>query len=609
MSRLSRSVFLSAFVAPALLAQSTLAPPACSGKYSPACNATESDQKAAHKDFERGLKLQHQGRFEEALADFRAASELVPRNVDYATARELARQALVNLHLRRGNDFLVRLQSIEAMAQFREALALDPDNVFAAARLQELARDPAPQRRTLQVDDQPGRYVELEPQPGVRSFHLRTDTRNLLQQVAAQYGIKADVQPELPSLPVRFDLENVDFTAAMEMATTMAHAFWTAIAPNEIVVAPDEPQSRQRFERFALRTIYVPGGASPQDLNDLTNALRTLFEARFLSVATNQNAIILRAPRPVLEEASQFLQQLHSARPEVMLELHVYQVSQTTLRQLGMDLPTQFQMFNLPAAALLLNNPNVQQLINQLITSGAINQANFQGIQALLSQLQNQQLSSIFKNPFATFGGGISRFGVGIPPATLRFALNKSSVSLVDNLTLRARQGDLATFRIGSRYPILNASFAPIFNSAAITQVLGNNSFIAPFPSFSYEDIGLTVKATPAIHEDRAVTLKLETSVRSLSSTSLNGIPVISNREYSGVITVKNEETAVIIGSVSQQDQRSIKGIPGIAGLPGIGYLAGVRTKNVTEDELIITLTPHVVRAPEDSPAFQVLAH
>src|SRR5256885_12931753 len=107
--------------------------------------------------------------------------------------------------------------------------------------------------------------------------------------------------------------------------------------------------------------------------------------------------------------------------------------------------------------------------------------------------------------------------------------------------------------KIGSRLPILNASYAPIFNSSAISQVIGNQSFQAPFPSFSYEDIGIDLKATPKIHlpeefafdpkspdhpttqslgHKASVTLELDLQIRSLTGQSFNGVPVISNRQY-----------------------------------------------------------------------------
>ena len=375
-----------------------------------------------------------------------------------------------------------------------------------------------------------------------------------------------------------------------------------------LLVLNDDPSTRQAFEKFELQTFYVAGASVPQDLTDIVTTLRAAFDARYMSVNARENAIVLRAPKRLLDAAARLINGLSDGRPEVMLDIHIYQVSRSTLRSLGMDLPLQFQMFNLTSAALSLGGTNLQDLINQAIASGAINQANVQGIAALLAQLQNQQLSGIFQNPFATFGGGLTRFGVGIPAASLRLALSQSHVTTLEHMTLRAEQGIAATFRLGSRFPILNASFAPIFNSASISQVIGNQSFIAPFPSFNYEDLGLTLKATPAVRGEQSVTLKLETQIRSLGGTSLNGVPIIDSREYNGTINLKNGETAVVVGSVSEQDQRSLSGIPFLSRIPVVTYAVSRHDKNVTEDELLMTITPHIVRVSTGQNLMQVIS-
>src|SRR5262249_19574709 len=155
------------------------------------------------------------------------------------------------------------------------------------------------------------------------------------------------------------------------------------------------------------------------------------------------------------------------------------------------------------------------------------------------------------------------------------------------------------TFRMGTRYPILNASFAPVFNSSAISQVIQNNSFQAPFPSFNYEDIGITLKAKPVVSRDSDVRLQLEMQFRSLKGQSINGVPVISNREYKGSITLMDGEPAVIAGSVSHTEQRSMNGIPGLGAVPGLNKIMTTNTKEIDDDELLVVITPHVVSAPQ----------
>jgi type II secretory pathway component GspD/PulD (secretin) len=149
--------------------------------------------------------------------------------------------------------------------------------------------------------------------------------------------------------------------------------------------------------------------------------------------------------------------------------------------------------------------------------------------------------------------------------------------------------------RLGSRYPIINATFSPISNSNALTQVLANQSFVAPFPSFTYEDLGLTVKATPQVMADRTVTLKIELQVKSLTGQAINGVPVISNREFTGTMSLMDAQPAMVAGYITKSEQKTLTGIPGIAFIPGLGHATSNRSTEYTDDELLVMITPYIV--------------
>jgi type II secretory pathway component GspD/PulD (secretin) len=184
--------------------------------------------------------------------------------------------------------------------------------------------------------------------------------------------------------------------------------------------------------------------------------------------------------------------------------------------------------------------------------------------------------------------------------------MNESSVRELEHVTLLASQQKDATFKLGSRYPILNASFAPIYNNSAIAQVIGNQSFTAPFPSVNYEDVGLTLKAKPLIHNNSDVALELEIQFRTLGSTNTNGIPDILNREYKGGILLKEGEPAAVAGMVTASDERILSGLPVFSNVPGFGVLTSQTSKQEEDDELLILITPHVVRAPERTEAPEI---
>jgi Flp pilus assembly secretin CpaC len=241
-----------------------------------------------------------------------------------------------------------------------------------------------------------------------------------------------------------------------------------------------------------------------------------------------------------------------------------------------------------------LGGQSIQSLVNQLISSGGINQAGSSALSGLLAQLQGQS-NSIFSQPLATFGGGLTFSGVSLDQLSAALSLNESWARSLSHVTVRAAQGNEATFHLGERYPVLNASYSPIANSPAISAVLGNQSYVPPFPSVSYEDLGLSLKAKPVIHGNGEVSVAFEIQVRSLTGQSANGVPVIANQEYKGSIRLRDGEPAVVAGQVSTSDQRSMSGIPGLGAIPLLNQAMVNNSVTREEDELLIVITPHVL--------------
>src|SRR5213080_864658 len=468
----------------------------------PGCNPSKNELRDARNAFAKGLKLQREKRLDEAFEQFETAARIAPRDVEYVTAKEMARQQLVFDHLARGNTELAKGRQVEALAEFRSALSLDPQNEFAQERLRdaEVTHTPGlPERPRVLAD---AGVVRVEPNPIHADFHYRGEGRGLLSQVASAFGITATIDDSVVSRQVRFDIQNVDFFTAMRAACAVTHTFWTPLEEKQVLILIESPENHRQFDRLGLRTFYVPGISAPQELNDIVNLLRTVFEIRFVTPHPQDNTIVVRAPIAVLDAATQLIGTLSDSRPEVMLDVHVYEISSTLTRNMGLHIPNTFELFNIPAGALAaLGGQNIQDLINQLIANVGINQANSQSLSALLAQLQGQQnqQNSIFSQPLATFGGGKTLTGVSLDQVSAQLSLNQSSIKTLDHATLRTSQANDATFRMGSRLPILNASFAPIFNTSSISRVLQNNSFQAAFPSFNYEDLGLTITAKPAI--------------------------------------------------------------------------------------------------------------
>jgi general secretion pathway protein D len=560
------------------------------------CIVSKKELKEAHKAYDKGVKLQEHQQPEEAYTRFDEAVRLAPQNVQFLTAREIVKAQLVFNHVQRGNLLLMEEARARAAAEFRAALDLDSENEFARERLAEAVRGMAPELpRALPVRLAESSEIRLETGSERATFHFSGDIRDLFAELSAAYGVSPQFDESVLPRQVRFNVDDVDFATALKLACEVSKTMWAALGAHQLLIAADNPDNHRQFDRMFLRTFILPPHSSPQDAIELVTMLRNIFELKFTSSGQSGNIVEVRGPQPILEACSKLLEDLGNERPQVMLDIRVYQISHQLTRNIGVHIPNTFNLYNIPVAALAgLAGQNLQQLINQLIASGGINQLGSTALSGLLAQLGGQQ-NSIFSQPLATFGGGLTFSGLSLDQFAAALSLNESWVRSLESLTMRAAQGNEATFHLGEKYPILNASYAPIYNSAAISAVLGNQTYVPPFPSVSYEDLGLNMKAKPTVHGDGSVSLELDMQVRSLTGQSNNGVPVISNREYKGSINLKDGEPAVVAGEISKTDTLSMSGIPGLGFLPVLNQAMVNNSKQEETDELMIILTPHVL--------------
>lgn len=579
----------------------------------PAPSATpKADPKAARAAYKHALDAEQRQDFASALASLRQAVDLDPGNAQYLTELARLRQQVINHFLEDGNQALNRGNSAEAFAQFSAALNLDPANGFAQQRLRDAqAALPHPED-PLRIIKESG-VVTLAPTVPAASLRFTGDSQALLNQVVGAFGLRATFDDNFPTRIVTLNLEHAGLDQALTLSTNLAHAMWVAISPTEVFFAANTPEKHREFDRMVLRTFYLRDFTTAQELNDISSVLRAMFDVRYLVVDADQSLLTVKAPQPVIEAATAFLENLSAARPQVLLDVQTYEVDGTLLRQLGVTIPVQFQLLQIPQQVIqALNSPQIQQQIQQILSSGTLTPAQLQTLQALETQLQNLQasgLTSLLNQPFITFGHGKTFFAATYPGQfSVNFNFSTSYVTELEHATLRAAQGNTATLLIGTRFPVLTSTFA------LPSQTTNTNVGLANFPTFNYEDLGITIKAKPQVHlyspQDQnwrdlrgpdvapEVTLDLDLAIKALTGASFNTVPVISNREYKGMVRLRDGESALVIGSITRDQERSLSGIPGLGQLPAAGHLFSNSNVNNSEDELMVIVTPHIVRLP-----------
>jgi len=560
---------------------------ACSAANAPKSAISKQAKKAAEKEFKSALDLQRAGKPEDALLAVSRATQLEPGNAEFITMGERLRQQIVGVHLEQGNRLASAGDSLGAVQEFRTALAIDPQNAYVAQRLHDvIPPDPNPENKhvleLLASVDQ----IDLQPAPGKKSFHMQGDTRQLYIQIGAAFGIFMEFDQNLSSRMLRFDLDNVDFYTVMQLAGKMTKTFWSPVASHQAMIASDNLENRKQYERMALRTFYVGNAMSVTDLQDVINVMRNIFDMKLVSMQPGKNTITVRAPREQVEAAASLLDNLMDAKPELLIDVKEYEFDTDNLRDIGLNLPTSFQVFSIPSEIRRVLGGDAQAVIDQLNQTGTIDPSKISP--SALAGLAGSPLLA----PFVFFGKGNGLTGITVPPVSAKLAMNSSVARNLEHMTLRATDGEAATFRVGTRFPIVNSTFTNVaFSSRGQTQI-GNT------PQFTYEDLGITLKTTPHYHSNGDVTLATELQIQGLGTFSINSIPDITTRSYKGTITVHDGEQSIIMGLISEQELRSTQGFPVLSEIPGLRSLLSANSKERIHNELLIVVTPHVVRKP-----------
>jgi general secretion pathway protein D len=549
---------------------------------------SKEDKKGAEKAFKSALDLQRAGKSQDALLEVVKAEQLMPGNMEFITTGEMLRQQIVGEQIEAGNRLASAGDTSGAQQRFRAALSLDPQSAYAAQRLHDvLPADVDPEHKhvleLLASVDQ----ITLQPAPGKKSFHLQGDTRQIYTQIGTAFGVFMQFDQNLNSRTLHFDLDNVDFYTATSLAGKMTKTFWAPVASHEAIVATDTVETRKQYERLALQTFYVGNVSSQTDLNDLVNVMRNIFDMKLVSIQPGTNTITVRAPREQVEAASSLLDNLMDAKPELLLEIKEYEIDTDRLRDAGLDLPTSFQVFNIPSEIRRVLGPDAQGVIDQLNRTGTIDPSTISP--SALANLAGSPLLA----PFLVFGKGLGLTGISLPTSISgKLSMNSSIATNLENMTLRAIDGEAATFHVGTKFPIVTATFSNVQLSTRGQVQVGNT------PQFTYEDLGIILKTTPHYHSDGNITLLMDLKVQGLGTLQVNNIPDITTRSYVGTITVPDGEPSVIMGLMTEQEQRSVQGLPLLSQLPGLKTFLGTNSKDRTHNELVIVITPHVVRKP-----------
>jgi type II secretory pathway component GspD/PulD (secretin) len=571
-----------------------------------------ADRRRAAKLFLEASKLYQKERFLDAQKAYDEAARLDPENRDYPLAAQVARSHAVQALIQAAAKARLKNDSAQSRAAIEQGLRLEPDNPTLRQHLNELG-DAA-------IAGQPSPLYEagasmalatpkLAMHDSTQSFHIRQAQRQAIQQIFRAYGLEATVDSSVSSQQVRIDLDNVSFEKATQVLAMLTHTFYVPLDERRVLVARDTRENRQNFQRQEMETIYL-ASLTQNEMQEIGNLAKNVFEITQSSVEPSAGTITVRAPERNLEAFNATLRQLLDGHSQVMLDVQLIQLARTRSRDTGVVPPQTMTAFNLYSEANSILSSN-QTLVNEIVSEGLASSGDTLAILMILIE-SGAVSSDLFSNGLAIFGGGITMTALQFGSTTTNISLNSSQTRALENIQLHLGDGESATLRSGSRYPIQTSSYSSLGSnstlsgitssgtSSSLSSLLSSYSSSYNVPMVEYQDLGLTLKATPNVLRGDLVALNIDMKIDALSGSSLNGNPILNSRAYSGLVTLKPGEAAVVISELDKTESRAISGVPGLSEIPGLNNMTG---KDVETDyaSLLLIMTPHVIRGIQNS--------
>jgi general secretion pathway protein D len=575
-------------------------------------------QRRAARLYLEGAEMVKRQQPEEAWKLLQQAAELDPGNTIYARAAEMAKQSAVTQLVEQASRERAAGTSekaVDADKLLEHALEIDPQNPLvkehwneigdtaaeAGSAIDRTAIDSAAvgssvnngqMRKEGEIDD----VVAVQPNGSLHSFHLRSNAKQAIEEVFRAYGVEASIHSSVSPSPIRFDIDDASFAQATRVLAMVTKTFYEPLDPHRVVVAQDTREFRTQFQRLQSETVYMPG-LTDKELTDLNDLARNAFDIQQATVQLTQRTMTMRGLPHAIAAFNKTVGALEVGRNQIDLDVKVIELSHINTRETGTALFQQTAVYNVASEAASIISAN-QAAVQEIIAAGLVPNAN--GLQNQLTIIglllaAGQLTGPPFNQGFIVFGKGVATSLLTVSPATLAFNLNSSDTRALDDIHMRLQDDEPGTFKIGSRYPIETSSFS----SVALPAIAGLNLAAAAqaqtVPQIEYQDIGLTLKATPKVMRSGDVALTIDLKIQALGGTALNDIPILDSRAVTGVMTLPAGETAMMVSDLSRSELRALNGMPGISDLPGLQDVSDI-TRNQNVARLLILVTPRLLR-------------
>lgn len=500
--------------------------------------------------YNQGVKAEIAKDWDAAIAAYEKASLLNPKEAVYRLALAQVKVKAGMFYAEEARRQLAAGNKDEAAAAYAKALSLNPrDSALAFEAKQALAPEA---KKAEPVSTKIEFPIKLKAKEGVLDLRLTTETslRAVFQSLGRAGGVNIVFDETFREVPFKTDFSNVTFEKALNAVCQATKNFYRIIDERTVIIVPDQPAKRIQYEISCIRTFFL-SNANPQEMaTSLTNMLRSGGKIPIIFFDKGLNSITIRDTPQVVELAEKLIRLWDKPKGEVLIDIEIMEVSRTRLRQLGVNLNTSNIgiRYGVPTDATTTSWWNIKDLD---LAQGA--------------------------NYYTT-----------LPSAYLQFLETDSDTKVVAQPRLRGSADEEMHQLVGEKIPVPQTTWNPIAAGGYSQQ---------PVTSYKYEDVGIDIKFTPKIHIEKEVTLAMEIKVTSLGGKGYADLPIINSRELKGSLRLRDGETTMLAGLMRDSERKSLVGIPLLKNIPGIGRLFGAEDTTIEQTDIIMTITPHIIRS------------
>lgn len=488
---------------------------------------------------QKARQLEIQKRLPEAEQSYRAMLRLDPHNESaLASLASISRNAIETQQMVRADASLKAGDSDAALQIFREILQGNPGNVDARKLMQAIEID---RNRGAMADPVLSATLRKPVTLELRDVAIQTVMEIFSQTSGVNFILDKDVKNDLKTT---IFAKNTSVENALDLVLRTAQLRRKTLNASTFLIYPDSEEKRRRYEDLVMRTFHLKN-ADPKKMQEM---VRTLVGPKSMYVDDRFKMMIVRDNLDVIAAIERLVAAYDIADPEVLLEVEILEVNSNTLLNAGIQYPDRLSASVLGAAG----------------SAGS---------------LTVDEARSLRRDNF--------RLLLPDPLLVLNLRESGSDAKTLANPRIRVTNRQKAKVLIGDKVPVITTTV--------------NQSSSASTESISYLDVGLKLEVTPEIHVDNEVTIALDLEVSNVvkeirSTTGLLAYQ-IGTRNANTTLRLRDGETQVLAGLIKEEQNNSSAGIPGLGSVPGVGRLFSNQTNTGGRSEIVLLITPRIVRA------------